>query len=72
MREAKDGIRQILTQMDKYMKTYSEEQISSIIHLLNNLEVKGIDNATRVVMISKILENCHDSSKKQGTSDTEE
>lgn len=54
------------------MKTYSEEQISSIIHLLNNLEVKGIDNATRVVMISKILENCHDSSKEQGTSDTEE
>ena len=62
-----------MTQMhNKDMKTYSEEQISSIIHLLNNLEVKGIDNATRVVMISKILENCHDSSKKQGTSDTEE
>ena len=62
-----------MTQMDnKDMKTYSEEQINSIIHLLNSLEVKGIDNATRVVMISKILENCHDSSKKQGTSDTEE
>ena len=36
--------------------TYREEQINAILTLLNNMEVKGIENAKRIVMIQQILQ----------------
>ena len=38
------------------MRKYKEEQIQNINNLLNNLTVKGVENAKRVAIISQILE----------------
>ena len=64
------------------MLKYKEEQIQNIRNLLDNLAVKGVENAKRVAIISQILEEgivessikevaCNDNSKKQRTADTE-
>jgi ribulose bisphosphate carboxylase small subunit len=37
--------------------TYREEAIAGALRLLNQIEVKGIDNARRIVMIEQILQH---------------
>jgi len=36
--------------------TYSEESVNNMKILLNNMEVKGIENCKRVVLIAQLLE----------------
>lgn len=36
---------------------YLETQIQSVMMLLNNMDVKGLDNAKRVCAIAQILQN---------------
>lgn len=54
------------------MKKYNENQIGAVLRLLDGIEVKGIDNCKRIVMISSVLSNGddHDNSKEQNASDT--
>ena len=37
--------------------TYGETQIKSVLALLNQISVKGIDNCQRICMIEQILQN---------------
>lgn len=39
------------------MITYSDENIKIVLQHLNNLEIKGIENAKRIVIIEGILQN---------------
>ena len=36
---------------------YNSENINTIFELLNKLEVKGLDNAKRIVIIEQLLNN---------------
>ena len=38
------------------MVKYTDEQIHSMVILLNNLEIKGIENARRIAMITSIID----------------
>lgn len=37
------------------MKTFKEETINNVLMLLNNLDIKGIENAKRIVLITQLL-----------------
>ena len=48
------------------MLTYKEETISNALMLLNNLEIKGIENAKRVTLISQLLQTTEKGETEDG------
>ena len=52
------------------MLKYQEEKIGTALKLLNNMELKGIDNIKRASVIAQILE-CPEEEEHGGSKETE-
>ncbi len=52
------------------MVSYKKENIQKAFSLLNSLEIRGIDNARRIAVISEILNNPEEE-KQDGSKDEE-
>ena len=52
------------------MVTYKREKITKVFSLLNSLDIRGIENARRIAVISEILNNPEED-KEDGSKDSE-
>ena len=53
------------------MLKYKDETINNALMLLNNLEIKGIENAKRVALISQLLRATEKGETEDGSKDEE-